>query len=211
MKHLKKVIVVPLLIGLILSCEQKNEIKKLDRVTELANQVVSSVQFTSLKIKPNDLNLAGANYVDNNKNSIVIPYVGRDDRKGVVAIFDENDGLRGVMEFEALTNVGPDQILSELQNGTFNGTFVYRIGIGKMTLQLENSKVTSSSMARTDGSAMAFKCREFDETGGALDCAGARFEQMDWAQQAFCVWSFVPCMAKLVLFCIIDGCTVQYT
>ena len=120
MKHINKVLVIPLLIGLILSCEQKNEIKKLDRVTELTNQVVSSIQFTSLKIKLSDLNLAASKYVDIEKNSIVIPFVGRDNRKGVVAIFDGNDDLKGVMEFEALTNVESDQIYSELQKLNVN-------------------------------------------------------------------------------------------
>jgi hypothetical protein len=210
MKHLKKVMLMPLMIGLMLSCEQKNEIKKLDRVTELTNQVVASTQFNSLQIKVADLDLAASKYVDVEKNSIVIPFVGRDDTKGLVAVFDANDGLRGVMEFEALTKIDSDQIYPALQNGTFNGSFIYRIGVGKISLQLENSKVISSSMARKDGSAMAFACRGLDETGGALDCAGARFENMNWAQQVFCVWQFVPCMAKLVLFCIIDGCTVQY-
>jgi hypothetical protein len=209
MKHLNKVIVLPLLIGILLSCEQKNEIKP-DRLSELTTQVVSSIQFTSLKIKLSDLNFADAKYVDVSRSSIMIPFAGRDDRKGVVAIFDSSDLIKGVIEFEALTNADPDHIYTELKNGTFNGTFNYRVGVGKMSFQLQNSKVISSSMARMDGSQTAFKCRDMDETGGALDCAGARLENMSWYEQTACFMSFAICMANLVIRCLTDGCTVQY-
>jgi hypothetical protein len=206
MKYLKKVIVLPLMIGLVLACGQKNEIK-LDRVTELTNQVVSSIQFTSLQIKLSDLNLAGSQYVDVEKNSIAIPFVGRDARKGLVAIFDEDDGLKGVMEFEALTTVAPNQIYTELKNGRFNGTFVFRMGMGKISLQLENSKVISSVMARMDGSTIAFK--KCDATS-ALDCARAKIEQMNWFDWMLCNLEFIVCLTREVIKCVFDGCNNDY-
>jgi hypothetical protein len=204
MRHLKKVIVMPILIGLIFSCEQKNEIKP-DRLGELTTQVVSSAEFNRLQLTLSDLNLAGSQYVDVHKNSIAIPFVGRDDRKGVVAMFDENDVLRGLMEFEALTNVDSDHMYVEFRDRTLNGTFAFRTGLGKMVIQLENSRPISSSMARTDGS--AFACRLWDEV---IACAYFSFDQMNYLDQTICILSFAPCIARLVLLCLLDGCMFNF-
>jgi hypothetical protein len=206
MKTLIKLFVLPLLIGL-MSCEQKNEIK-LDRLTELTNRVTSSTQFTSLKIKLTDLNLEGSNYVNASKNSISIPFAGLDDRKGVLAVFGPNDALAGVLEFEVLTTVAPDQIDSELRNGRFNGTLVLRVGVSEFSFQLENSKVKSSSLARMDNSALAFVCRLPDEL---LACIVNSINNMDWFERTYCYTSYLTCMANLAIMCMSDGCMFNFS
>lgn len=78
-----------------------------------------------------------------------------------------------------------------------------------MQLNMEKSKIISSRVAKTSASGRALACNGLSEPGGALDCAGARLENMNWFDAAICYATFVPCMAQLVVSCAIDGCAVQ--
>ncbi len=51
------------------------------------------------------------------------------------------------------------------------------------------------------------ECGSFFEPGGALGCAGKKFEEADCClEEIACYVSFIPCLVTRVLDCIINGC-----
>lgn len=209
MKSLTKVLTsIALLSFTIFSCDQENEISSTNRLSVLTKQTLSSSKFLNLDIPLTKLNANASQYVNNEEKSIFIPFNGLDDRNGIIAIFNKANMLLEVAEYQAITIVSADQVYSELRNGNFKGTFVFRLESGEIRLNMEKSKIISK-VEKTVTSGRTSACNGFTQPGGALDCAGQRLENMNWVDATICYASFVPCMAQLIISCMVDKCAIQ--
>lgn len=210
MKKIPKIFGILILISsLSISCEQQNDIKPVNQILDLANQVTSSSKFQNLNIPLKSISLENSQFISPEKKSLFIPFKGSDVRKGVIAIFSSENKLIAVAFYEAVTSVSADLIYSELKNESFLGDFIFQTEDGTLKVSMEKSKIISSKVAKSDIAGRISECNGITQQGGALDCAGARLQDMNWFDKSICYIGFMPCMAQLVISCAIDGCAVE--
>jgi hypothetical protein len=191
-----------------ISCDQDQEIEasQNDRVSTLVEVALTSSKFQNLNISVSELDIKKAKYINADENSIAIPFVGYADKKAIITIFNKENSILAIAAYEAITNVPADQIYEELKNGSFNGTFEFKMEIGEMKIEMLKSKIISKAMTINNPVA---KCNGWSEPGGPLDCAGARLENMNWWDAGWCYATFGYCMAQLAISCWIDDCVVK--
>lgn len=194
------------IISIWLSCETPTPDVLPNRIQGLAQTVLSSEQFKNLNLDAATFNLSDARFVTSDQKSISIPVYQRDDRSGLVAIFNDDQSLKKVMFFDVTVQSQTTDIYSDLKGGKFDGTFFFKFEEGAIALNVENSIVLQTKISTTK---MAEKCAYWasEGPGGAFDCAGSRLVDMNWYEKALCYQSFVICMANNVISCAIDGCT----
>lgn len=209
MKKLIKIYgVLILMLSLSISCEQQNDIKSANQIQDLTSQVTSSSKFQNLNISLNSISLENSQFITAEKKSLFIPFIGFDDRKGVIAIFSNENKLLAVAFYEMVTNVPADLIYSELKNGSFLGDYVLRTEDGTVEIKMAKSKIIATQVAKSSRSGRTSACNGITQPGGAADCAGARLINMNWYDQAWCYSTFMVCMTHLTISCAIDGCVV---
>lgn len=211
MKLVRPIVVLLLISTFSISCEQGNDVNPTIQLSEYTNSVINSSKFTSLGLSVASLNLAGSQLSKTKYTFLTIPFEGMDERKGLLAHFNEKNQVISVTIFEAISNLPIDQIELKMKNMEYTGGFSFETEDGRVQLNLENSKIVSSKVITKNKSNAKEgpKCNDITEPGGAYDCAGARFEQMNPVDKFFCVATgYVPCFAQLVVSCIWDKCVV---
>lgn len=189
-----------------------NEIDNRGRLQELTDRVIASNDFEELDIPLSTLNIERSQFIGPDMDDIFMPFNGIDERKGVIALFNDKKEITSVVFFEVLTNVQTHLIESQIKNGNFNGTFLFRSKAGSGQLNLVDSKIVSQTTTsnKVGDQAQVQECKDITKPGGAYDCAGARFAQMNVSETIACVaGGFVPCFAWLVISCLEDGCVVS--
>ncbi len=207
MKTASKWTTVLILIGVsIISCEQEPSVKPSDQLGTLTDKIISSRTFLNLDIPVNSLYVTGSLFINAEKRSVLIPFKGWDDRKGIIALFNDDQEILTVVSYEAVTDTPSDLIYDELKSGSFSGTMIFRDEAGDLEINMQNSRIVSSKSIDRNITGRTLACAGMTEQGGPLWCAGARLENMNWFDAALCYASFMACMAELVISCAIDGC-----
>ncbi|MCZ8020213.1 MAG: hypothetical protein O9302_03280 [Cyclobacteriaceae bacterium] len=201
----KGALALTLISFLSISCEQENLKPAESKIDKLTKEVLSSNAFQNLNIATSELNTSDVRFTNANENAIVISYKGLEGKKGVLALLNEKSEIRSVTYFEAITDAPADLIFSQLQEGKFNGTFVFGGEFGELRLDVEQSKVISQSAIENKNARNA-KCAGITEKGGALDCAGKRIADKNWFDATICYVEFMICLAQETISCAIDGC-----
>jgi hypothetical protein len=190
----------------VFSCEQNSELSRVDDPRRLADVTVASSKFKNLDVSVSNLNTSASKFINDERRSILIPFRGIDDRKGVIALFSDQYTLIEVAMYEVKTSIPSEMVFDALKNETFDGTFIFLDENARIEIAMERSKIISSKGSKYFISGRGLSCNGMTEPGGALDCAGNRLVNMNWFDAAICYASFVPCMAQLVVSCMIDGC-----
>jgi hypothetical protein len=198
-----------IIISAFISCEQQDEIKPVNEIEPLTNSVVASDQFKNLGVPLTSLNIKSTQFTTSKKRSLVIPFLGLEDRKGILAFFDNKQNLVYIAIVETQTAIPSDLISSEIENGRFKGQFKFTTETGSLQLSLENSRIVGSHTVRTANARKEPKCNDITKKGGAYDCAGARIEKRNWFDKSLCYINFGYCFAEEVISCALDGCTVN--
>lgn len=195
-----------------MSCEQGSDVASVSPLDKLASEVTASSSFTNLGISLKDLNLKNVHYTNAAKDAIIIPFAGMDGKKGVLALLGDQNSIRSVSYFEAISKTEPDQVFNQLSNGTFDGSFVFGNEYWRIQLDVEKSQIVSRNSKKTTmANARTSACKGMTQPGGALDCAGARISSKNWLDATVCYITFVECLAQETISCAIDGCVVNPT
>jgi hypothetical protein len=198
------------MISLFISCEQQDEIAPINETEALTNSVIASDQFKNLGVSLTSLNVKHSQFTTSKKKSLVIPFHGQEDKKGVLALFNDKHDLIYIAVIETKTSIPTDQIPSEIETGNFRGDFTFTTETGSLQVSLENSVITGSRTTRSLHAARKEpKCNDITKKGGAYDCAGARIQKLNWFDKSICYINFGYCFAEEVISCAIDGCTVD--
>lgn len=198
-----------IMISLFISCEQQDEIAPVNETEPLANSVIASDQFKNLGVPLTSLNVKNSQFTTSKKKSLVIPFNGQEDKKGILALLNEQYDLIYIAIIETQTSIPTDQIPSEIEIGKFSGDFIFTTETGSLQLSLENSIITGSRTTRSATARKEPKCNDITKKGGAYDCAGARIQKRNWFDKSICYINFGYCFAEEVISCAIDGCTVD--
>ena len=196
-------------ISLFMSCEQQNEVVPVHETESLANYVVASNDFKNLGVPVTSLNIRNTQFTTSKRKSIVIPFHGQEDRKGIITLFDKKQNLVYIAIIETQSNVPADLIPSEIENGKFTGQFKFTTETGSLQLSLESSRIVGTETIRAANARQEPKCNDITKRGGAYDCAGARIQKRNWFDKSICYINFGYCFAEEVISCAIDGCTVN--
>jgi hypothetical protein len=197
------------IIGAFISCEQQDEIKPVNAIEPLTNFVVASDQFKNLGVPVTSLNTKHTQFTTSKRKSLVIPFNGQEDTKGILAFFDDKQHLVYIALVETQSSTPSDLIPIEIERGRFKGQFKFTTEMGSLQLSIENSTIVGSQITRTANARKEPKCNDITKRGGAYDCAGARIQKRNWFDKSLCYISFGYCFAEEVISCAIDGCTVN--
>ena len=198
-----------IMISLFISCEQQDKIAPVNETESLTNSVITSEQFKNLGVPLTSLNVQNSQFTTSKKKSLVIPFSGQEDKKGVLALFNDQYDLVYIAIIETQTSIATDQIPSEIETGKFRGDFIFTTETGSLQLSLENSTITRSRTTRSATARKEPKCNDITRRGGAYDCAGARIQKLNWFDKSLCYVNFMYCFGEEVISCAIDGCTVN--
>jgi hypothetical protein len=198
-----------IMISLFISCEQQDEVAPVHETASLTNSIIASDQFKNLGVPLTSLNVSNSQFTTSKKKSLVIPFDGQEDKKGVLALFNDQYELLYIAIIETQTSIPTDQIPSEIDNGKFHGDFTFTTETGSLQLSLENSTITGSRTTRSATARKEPRCNDITRRGGAYDCAGARIQKRNWFDKSICYINFGYCFAEEVISCAIDGCTVD--
>lgn len=190
----------------VISCDTMPE-PEINSIDVLTSKVLESSNFDALGISPNELNIQASQFTTSEKEAIYIPYAGESLGKGIVALFDKASyKIRTVAQFEIKMEGDLNNFQESMGNGTFNGEMTFINSSYNLHFELRNSKILKKSVTKQ---ARALACGPMSQPGGALDCAGARLEQMNYWDKAFVYLSgFMPWLAQETISCMIDGCVV---
>lgn len=202
----RQVISLVLILSVLFSCEEQPRLAAVDRLQQLTKQSLMSEDFKSLNVSLSGLNYEASAFINANENSIFIPFYGSDNRRGIIALFNDANVLRSMVEYEVITDVAVEDIYSSLISKTFAGRFHFRTPEGEIELMTERSRVVSSVVRRVSSGRVS-DCNYITESGGALDCAGSRIENMNWFKKTLCYIDFLPCLIEESISCWIDGCS----
>jgi hypothetical protein len=197
--------------SLALSCEHESVNTRPNQISKLATKITSSSGFRNMNISLSDLNVGNAHFINKEENSVVIPYLGMDGKRGILALFDKDFEVRTVIYFEVMSSLDPNQVQSKMESGEFNGSFIIGNEYGRLQLNLERSKLVSRSTIRNEDArtSKVAECNDITQPGGAYDCAGARIQNLNWVDKIACYAFFVECFALNVASCIVDDCEVS--
>jgi hypothetical protein len=190
----------------VISCDTMPE-PEVNSIDVLTSNVLKSSSFKALGVAPNDLNIQSSQFTTSEKEAIYIPYAGESLGKGIVALFDKNSyKIQTVVQFEIKMDGDLNKFKESMENGTFNGEMTFINSNYNVQFELKNSKMLKKSISKQS---RASACGPMSQPGGALDCAGARLEQMNWLDSAAVYLSgFMPWLVQEVASCLLDGCVV---
>ena len=190
------------------SCDEQQTSRRNDDLLYFKNTIVSSGKLESLDIDPDELDLDKIAFVNSEKLSLFIPFFAdQSGKSGVIGFFGVNKNLKGLTTFKIVTSTRQDEFETAMRNNAFDASLTVTSEYGSVNVRYEKSKLKEiSSSSRKLSTA---ECNGFTQSGGPLDCAGLRLENMNWFDKAICYTSFMVCMGQLVGSCIVDNCEVN--
>lgn len=193
--------------SLTISCEQEINVVPSNRINDLTSKVISNSSFLNLDIPLSSINIGSSQFVSKEENGIFIPMKDKTTDAGIIALFNDKSEITSIAFYQLQTTTQSDLVIDEIKAGKFNGSFTLQNETANLRINIEKSKIVSDSYeSRANGRNVT--CNGMTERGGALDCAGARLEAMNWFDAALCYASFGGCFGASVISCAIDGCEV---
>jgi len=181
---------------------QENSSYEPTKLEKRANEVLASSKFQNLGIPL--ASLGAPTFLTSSENSIGFFLKDSENKRAVVAQFDEESVLSYVVYYEINSAISASDAEAAMKNGSWSGSIVLKNESGSVEAAFKNSKVITSRNESKNG--RTFTCAGMTETGGALWCFGVRLENMNGWDAAVCYIDFYVCYVVGVLSCMNDSC-----